>query len=237
MSLAKSKPNVARMLSFLARTLGASAVDVDSDWSDSSWGAPDGHVLGYALVILGLFLLGNAIILRSPRGLLEERLGSRRMKLRSIRELVFHRVQMTLGFAFLIGGYFAMLYAEINPRPIDAPKPSASLWIGLVVALGIASEFGAWWFSLQTFRRQLRRWFLENPPEFETDMALAREVGELFGVESNGDDTVQSFCQRLRKAIDLPAATRSSGPRAAGEMSPGELSMERDADEAEERAR
>jgi hypothetical protein len=39
-------------------------------------------------------------------------------------------------------------------------------------------------------------------------MAMAREVGDLFGIESHGDDTVQSYAERLRRAIDLPEPDR-----------------------------
>jgi hypothetical protein len=174
------------------------------------WGAPDGRVLGPSLAILGLFLVANAILLRGPRSLIAERFGGRRLALRSIREVVFQRVQLTLGFGFLIAGFAAQLYGVLNPPPADAAPTSTSLWIGLVVFLGVASELGAWWFALHSFRRQLRRWFLENPPELETDMALAREVGEVFGVESTGDDTVESYCLRVRRAVGLPARPTAS---------------------------
>jgi hypothetical protein len=33
-------------------------------------------------------------------------------------------------------------------------------------------------------------------------------VGDLFGVESHRDDTVQSYAERLRRAIDLPEPER-----------------------------
>lgn len=191
-----------------------------------AWGAPDGRVLGASLAILGLFLVANAILLRGPRSLIEERFGGRRLKLRSIREVVFQRVQMTLGFAFLIAGFAAQLYGVLNPPVANATPTSTSLWIGLVVFLGVAGELGAWWFALHSFRRQLHRWFVENPPEFETDMALAREVGEVFGVESTGEDTVESYCLRVRRAIGLPS--KPTFPRGASR------DYERAPDEGEE---
>jgi hypothetical protein len=179
-----------------------------------AWSAPDGRVLGLALAILGLFLVANAILLRSSRSLIEERFGGRRPRLRSIREIVFQRAQLTLGFAFLIAGFGGELYGVLNPPPPDRAPASTSLWIGLVVFLGVASELGAWWFSLQTFRAQLKRWFRAHPPEFETDLALAREVGEVFGVESRGEDTVETYCARVRSALELPA--RAATPRTSG---------------------
>ena len=47
-------------------------------------------------------------------------------------------------------------------------------------------------------------------------MNLAREIGDVLGVESNGDDTVQLYLGRLRSSIGLPSGARN-GARARGE--------------------
>jgi len=192
---------------------GVTGGDAELDAS-ALWGVPDGRVLGLCLSVLGLFLVANALLLRSPRSLVEERFGGRRLKLRTIRELLFHRAQMTLGFAFLLVGTLVQLWGQLRPPAADEPGASPTLWIGLVVALGVASEFGAWFWSLASFRRHLRAYFRENPPDFETDIALAREVGELFGVESTGVDTVQAYVAKLRKSIGIAPASRARPERA-----------------------
>lgn len=194
-------------------TLTSALADADLD-AASLWGVPDGRVLGLCLSVLGLFLVANALLLRSSKSLLEESFGRRRIRLRTIRELLFHRAQMSLGFAFLLVGTLVQLWGQLRPPLADEPAASSTLWIGLVVALGVASEFGAWFWSQAAFRKHLRDWFRENPPDFETDMALAREVGELFGVESSGVDTVQAYVAKLRKAIGIAPVSRSAAERA-----------------------
>jgi hypothetical protein len=75
----------------------------------------------------------------------------------------------------------------------------------------VALEFVAWWWSLVALRRELRAWFRMHPPDFENDAPTAREVGELFGIASHGDDTLPSFAKRLRDAVGLVQPTRVPG--------------------------
>ena len=61
-----------------------------------------------------------------------------------------------------------------------------------------------WWWSLWVFRRYIRKYFQINPPDFEADLEMAREVGDLFGIDSHGDDTVHSYLERLRSTVLIP---------------------------------
>lgn len=199
--------------------------------TDSPWSAPDGRVLGLWLAMLGVLLIANAALLRNPRSLVEERFEARRLKLTSIRDLVFHRMQMTLGFGYLVAGFIAQLYGHVSPPDEAVQRSSFSLWIGLIVMLGLSSVVVAWWWSTHTFRRHVRDYFVEHPPDFETETALAREVGELFDVETRGDDTVQSYVARLRQVLALPT------PRLAHARSRAEdARFPRDPDEGDEPA-
>jgi hypothetical protein len=125
------------------------------------------------------------------------------MDLRTIRALLFHRVQVMLGFAFLLTGFAMQLFGRFRPLPVEEERGSATLWIGLVVLLAVGLELAGWWWSQRAFRRHLRTFLRENPLDLETDAALAREVGELLGVESHADDTVQSYVTRLRRSLGM----------------------------------
>ncbi|HVS11087.1 MAG TPA: hypothetical protein VMS76_14555 [Planctomycetota bacterium] len=183
------------------------------------WGAPDWTTLGLVLAIVGSFLLANGILFRHPRALVEERFGRRRMPLRTIRAFIFHRVQMSLGFGFLVTGFALQLWGHLRPPAVGAESASPALWIGLVVVLAIALEAGGWWWSLLSFRRHVTAYLREDPPDLESDPVLARELGELFAVPSHRDDTVQTFAVRLRKAVGLPDSGRNlAGARTAAEQ-------------------
>ena len=81
--------------------------------------APDWVSLGLVLAIAGAFLLANGILFRNPRVLVEERFGRRARSLRSIRDLMFQRVQMGLGFGYLLAGFALQLYARMALWRLD----------------------------------------------------------------------------------------------------------------------
>ena len=163
---------------------------------------PDWSTLGLILSIVGSFLLANAILFRNPRALVREHYGVDRAPLRTIREFIFHRLQMTLGFAFLLSGFALQLVARLRPAPA-ATAEFPVLWIGGIVLIAILLEVVGWWWSLRSFRRYVREYFVDNPPDFLTDIQTAREVGELFGLPSMTDETVPAYVARLRRAIGI----------------------------------
>ena len=170
--------------------------------------APDWALLGHVLAIVGCFLLANGVLFRNPRNLVAERLGRAAQPLRGIREFVFHRVQMTLGFLFLVCAFAAQLLGRVRPPPADGESGSAVMWVGLAIVLAVVLEVVGWWWSLYSLRGHVRAYLRDNPPDFDTDIGLAREIGELFGVESRADETVQSYAARLRKSLGVAPAQR-----------------------------
>ena len=161
------------------------------------------------LAIAGAFLLANGILFRNPKSLVEERFGRRSRSLASIRDLMFHRVQMGLGFGYLLLGFGLQLYARLASEPPVPPRPGAiAAWIGLVLVVTVLLAVAGWRWSLHAIRRTLRTWLIEHPGELEGDAALAREVGVLYEIAPHADDTVPSYVARLRHALELGPATR-----------------------------
>jgi len=110
-------------------------------------------------------------------------------------------VQVNVGFGFLLTGFGLQLYGHYSPLPAGVEKEFPALWIGIVVVLAVLLLLASWWWSLLAFRRYVREYFRTNPADFEADLALAREVGELFGLVSHADDTVESYVARLRLLV------------------------------------
>src|SRR5262249_45087275 len=86
-------------------------------------------------------------------------------------------------------------------------------WAGGIVGAVLALELGGWWLSHALFLRYVREHFRAHPPALEGDLALARELGELFGIQSDGNDSVQSYLARIRRRIGLPDTGRSAVER------------------------
>ena len=164
--------------------------------------------MGLVLTIAGAFLLANGILFRNPKTLIQERFGRGPRSLRSIRDLMFHRVQMALGFGYLMTGLALQLYARIAvPQPPARPGPLAA-WIGLVLLMTVLLGIAGWRWSLHAIRRTVRGWLAENPGELDGDAPLAREIGSLFEIEPQAEDTVSSYVARLRRVLELGPAPR-----------------------------
>jgi len=177
---------------------------------------PDLFGIGLVLSIVGCFLLANSILFRHPRTLIVDFFQRTERQLASIREYIFHRVQIHLGFLFLLTGFGFQLFGHFRPQPGQGPDGAREfpiLWVGVIALAVVALELLGWWLSHAKFRRYLRAHFLQHPPSLETNMRQAREIGDLFGVASQGDDSVQSYLLRIRRKIGLP--TQPIEPRRA----------------------
>jgi hypothetical protein len=60
----------------------------------------------------------------------------------------------------------------------------------------------------------VRQHLLEHAVSLDADSKLAREVGELFGVEAAPEDTVLQYAQRVRERVGLPPLRSVPGRRA-----------------------
>lgn len=176
-------------------------------------GPADAFGLGLVLVLIGAFLLANAILFRHPRTLVAEHFGGTREKLVTIRGYIFHRLQVHLGFLFLLVGFALEIYGHYGVAEATAESAGARTfplrWVLAIVAAVVALELGGWWLSHALFLRYVRAHFRAHPPALESDLALARELGELFGITSDGNDSVQSYLARIRRRIGLPESGRA----------------------------
>lgn len=175
------------------------------DESATDWGA-----VGLVLLLAGTFLLGHALFPRSPRELVAERFGAPGAPLVAIREHIFHRLQVGIGFAYLLGGLGLELLGHL--RPSSGPPSFPVFWIALVALGTVALLAIGWLWTSRAFRRYVRERLAESPSLLEADPALVKEVGELFDVESTPEDSVASYAERVRRATGLAPLLRT-GPR------------------------
>ncbi len=180
---------------------------------------PDWEVVGWVMCILGSFLLANAILFRHPRTMVEELFRGEKRELRPIREYIFHRVQVTLGFVYLLAGFVLAVIGKLSDSGTEAGPPWT--WFGLVILSAVVFEVLGWWTSHALFRHYVRGYLMRHPFDFETEVKLAREVGELLGLETRSDETVQSYVARLRQRLGILEPERGEAarlqPAAAGD--------------------
>ncbi|MEC7231803.1 MAG: hypothetical protein VX015_02865 [Planctomycetota bacterium] len=181
----------------------------------SLFGGADWSSLGMVSCIVGAFLIANSTLFEHPRSLVGRHFGRATGRLQSVREYVYNRVQTTLGFAFLLAGFGFQLIGRFREAPVGE-APLSMAWVGVIVAAAIALLFSGWWWSVWAFRRYVREYFTANPRDFRAEPGVAREIGDLFGIESGDDDTVEDYVARLIRETGLPQPGRRAGaPEAA----------------------
>ena len=207
---------------------------------ESLFGNADWTSLGLVSCIIGAFLIANSTLFEHPRSLVARYFGRSFGRLQSVREYVYNRVQTTLGFAFLLAGFGFQLIGQFRTAPAGE-APLSMAWVGVIVFSAIALLFSGWWWSVWAFRRYVREYFTNHPRDFRGEPSVAREVGELFGIESSDDDTVEDYVVRLLRETGLPQKGASSGEpgkreaRAAASFGAGRtLPEDFDLDAAEE---
>jgi hypothetical protein len=171
---------------------------------------PDWASVGLVLVLAGTFLLGNALLFRHPRELVAERFGAPGAPLVAIREHIFQRLQVSLGFLYLLLGFGLQLLGRFRPGAGGAERPFPSFWVAALALLTVALLSLGWLWSSRAFRRYVREQMHKSPPDLESDPQLAREVGELFGVEARPEDSVASYAERVRRAVGLAPLPRAN---------------------------
>ncbi len=164
---------------------------------------PDWTSLGIVTAMIGAFLIASATLLEHPRRLVARYFGRSSGRLQSVREYVYNRLQVVLGFAFLLVGFGMQLVGHFVSLPPGA-EPLNMAWVGLIVFAVVVMLFAGWWWSLWAFRRYVREYFSEHEANFEVHGNLTREIGELFDVEPSANDTVTTYAARVRKAANLP---------------------------------
>lgn len=185
-------------------------------------GPEDAFGVGLVLLLIGVFLLANALVFRSPRRLVAEHFGASRVRLATIRSTIFQRLQAHLGILFVMVGLAAQLYGHYGTPPAgDGPRPFPKEWVGIVLFAVVALELGGWWLSHALFLRHVREHFRAHPPALEGDLALARELGDLFGIASEGNDTVPSYLARVRRRLDLVEPSTTPQRASAREVRQG----------------
>lgn len=167
---------------------------------------PDLLALGSTLQIAGGLLLAVAMLARSSRQLVAERLAPRGTRLVGLREAIVLRVQVGAGFLNIVAG-FACEWLGRSLGPVE-PSLSLYIWMPLLVLLELGLLAAGWMHASSACRRHVREQLQAAPPDLGAEQELARELGELWDVASLPEDTLETYAERVRSAVGLPQPRR-----------------------------
>jgi hypothetical protein len=223
---AEALGGAASTLGEAASTLGGAVEALPHDETAGPTGGAVGAVrnfsdfiiIGLTMNIVGTFFLANSIVFKRPRRVIEEFFVSRPGSLLEIRDYIFTKIQVIIGFVFIFCGFGLQIVAHVD----KLANPTVFLVVAIAAIFLTAFLIGTIGYatSRRAFKRYLKDFFRKNPWPFARDMALTQEIGEIFGIPKNPDDTVEMYCAKLRRELKLPepggsdrGETRSSGIR------------------------
>ncbi len=157
-------------------------------------------VVGLACNLVGIFLLANSIVFRSPRHLIGEFFGVGQGTLRPLRDYVLNKIQVVIGFLFLTAGMVLQVWsfwAQIeNKLPV-------LIICGSLVAVAFGIYLAGLVYSRRSFRRYLREFFQANPFNFSQNMELTKQIGKAFGIAPAPEQSVEQYVAKVMRALGL----------------------------------
>jgi len=158
-------------------------------------------VLGFVAYILTGLLLFTSVGRGRPAYRVASVFGTAANSLGALRDAVQAKARGQLAALYFVAGS-ACLLASFQLPELTVPY---LLWGGLIFELTVAVGFLALLKQLvaSKLRRYLRSHLLQHPFNFEDHINLTRDVGELFGVSPHGDETLEGYVSKVRKAIGI----------------------------------
>ena len=179
--------------------------------------------VGLAFDIVGVIFLANSMGVRNPRRFIQEHFGIvRQQPLRAVHQQVRVKAQIFTGFLFLMVGFSLQIGAQLFPlstppvRTEGFPFQAVALLLGGIIVTTILLRMAQNAWSLAVFRRLLTEFFQEHSDwNFEKHPEETREIGEILGISSKGDDSIADYAGRVRAALRLTPESRESRRRAS----------------------
>lgn len=131
-------------------------------------------------------------------------LGTMITSLEPLRGVLQSKVRGQVGSCFLATSGLligAAVTLDLGLPPMMLPAGAIGLAVLSVVLLFLQGQYVE-----NAMRRYLQAHLREFPFSFEDNLALTREIGELFGIPGATEDTVESYVRRLRERLGLKEA-------------------------------
>jgi hypothetical protein len=165
--------------------------------------------VGLSLDIVGVIFLANSMGVRNPRRFIHEHFGiERQQPLRAVHQQVRVKAQIFTGFLFLMVGFSLQILAGLLPSAevlsTEVPVQAVLFLLGGIIILTLLLRIAQNAWSLMIFRRLLTEFFQEHADwNFEKHPSETREIGQILGVPSLGEDSIGDYAARVRAALRL----------------------------------
>jgi hypothetical protein len=175
---------------------------------------PDLRVLGLTCQLIGVFFVAISMVFKKPRAIIGELFGVKAGDtVKQFRDMVFKKNQLALGLILIAAGYVIQIVG-LMPAPPGAPTDggffanwSPALFFGFlllaIIALtAVANLIGLVW-ARRTFNRLLTEFLRDNHELLEENIQVTKQLGELVGVESGRDSSIEEYLHNFRRKLRL----------------------------------
>ena len=157
-------------------------------------------VSGVCVALAGVFHI-TSVGRERARHRLAMLLGARGRSLAPLRRAMEAKARGQAAAVYLILAGLAFSASYLVQIPFG---PSFLWWAaGGLVAGGLGFLAALDGYVSNAMRRILQAHLRENPFSFEDNIAMTREIGDLFGVHSSPEDTLDTYLERLREALGI----------------------------------
>ena len=172
------------------------------------------EMLAWCLFLLGTFFLAMSVVTKGQRWTMRDLLGLPTDRLKAFRHHIAQRIQAWLGFSCVFSGVSIHLYILLR-RYWDAKSARTALedaglyLLGTVAAmavLAVALHYVVKLVARKSFVELLALVVARHDVHLEDDQELLKEVGDILEVKREEDDTVESYVERVERAMDLEKA-------------------------------
>ncbi len=171
----------------------------------------DFDFLSLAMTMVGLFFICCAVQQKKPKHILEDAFGVANPALRDLKATVFKKNQMVLGYCCIMLAIILNVFSHSLARADGAyllnrldPGGLAAALVALAAVLCGILNWLSRLFSKWHFRKIVRMVITERHLPFESNVALAVEIGQLLGLDMEDGDSVETYVRKLREFLELP---------------------------------
>ena len=185
-------------------------------------GTLDLNVMGLTFNIVGIVFLANSIKFKRMRRVLHEYFGVEKMyPLKEIREHVVRKIQVYMGFLFLLLGYVIQITGIISSDNVSDDASSMIrpnlLAVGGILIVSIAMitlilKIVEKNWTRVSFKRLLIDFFRDHQWELVRNTDIAKEMGELLKIPRHKDDSIEDYILKIKQALHIEDEPQQESP-------------------------
>jgi hypothetical protein len=174
------------------------------------------RVIALCSLILGSFFLAKSVSIKTPKYVLHELLSFKVNKSRFFRKYISQKLESVIGFIFLFVGFTLLIYLEVEA--LEGSTGFENWWVVVgvtvvtIVAIAILLNRITRFFSGKIFVEHMRFMVEHHGYPLESDEALVLELGRVMHIPRGDEDTIESYCEKVRTKMKVSRKPGSPGP-------------------------